>query len=113
MLFSATMPDSIIKIATTYMKLPVRVEIARPGTANEKVEHELFFIKKENKGTLLEKLLKEYKGSVLVFSRTKFAATKICRALNGKGFLAAEIHSNRSLSQRRQALDGFKAGKFR
>ncbi len=113
MLFSATMPDAIIKIATTYMKLPVRVEIARPGTANEKVEHELFFIKKENKGVLLEKLLEEYKGSVLVFCRTKFAATKICRNLNAKGFTAAEIHSNRSLGQRRMALDGFKMGKFR
>src|SRR3989338_9062086 len=113
MLFSATMPDSIIKIATTYMKLPVRVEIARPGTTNEKVEHELFFIKKENKGTLLEKLLKEYKGSVLVFCRTKFAAAKLSRNLNNKNFTAAEIHSNRSLGQRRMALDGFKAGKFR
>lgn len=113
MLFSATMPDAIIKIATTYMKLPVRVEIARPGTANEKVEHELFFIKKENKGTLLEKLLKEYKGSVLVFCRTKFSAAKIARNLSGKGFASAEIHSNRSLGQRRMALDGFKTGKFR
>src|SRR3989344_4574092 len=112
MLFSATMPDSIIKVATTHMKLPVRVEIARPGTTNEKVEHELFFIKKENKGTLLEKLLKEYKGSVLVFCRTKFAAAKLSRNLNNKNFTAAEIHSNRSLGQRRMALDGFKAGKF-
>lgn len=113
MLFSATMPDAIIKIATTYMKLPVRVEIARQGTAAEKVEHELFFIKKENKGALLEKLLKEYKGSVLVFCRTKFAAAKLSRNLNTKHFTAAEIHSNRSLGQRRMALDGFKTGKFR
>lgn len=113
MLFSATMPDEIIKIATTYMKLPVRVEIARPGTTNEKVEHELFFIKKENKGALLEKLLKEYTGSVLVFCRTKFSAAKLSRNLNNKNFAAAEIHSNRSLGQRRLALEGFKTGKFR
>ena len=113
MLFSATMPDSIIKIATTHMKLPVRVEIARPGTANEKVEHELFFVKKDYKIRLLEKLLVEYKGSVLVFSRTKFGTKKICQDLFKKGFTATEIHSNRSLQQRRQALDGFKSGKFR
>lgn len=113
MLFSATMPDSIIKIATAHMKLPVRVEIARQGTANEKVDHELFFVKKDYKMRLLEKLLKDYKGSVLVFSRTKYGARKICHDLQKKNFTAAEIHSNRSLNQRREALDGFKSGKFR
>jgi len=113
MLFSATMPDSIIKLATSYMKLPVRVEIARQGTTAEKVEHELFFVKKDYKARLLEKLLKEYKGSVLIFSRTKYGAKKICQDLFNKGFASAEIHSNRSLAQRRQALEGFKSGRYR
>ena len=113
MLFSATMPDSIIKLATSYMKLPVRVEIARQGTANEKVDHELFFVKKDYKVRLLEKLLAQYKGSVLVFSRTKYGAKRIANDLLKKGFAAAAIHSNRSLVQRRQALDGFKSGKYR
>jgi ATP-dependent RNA helicase RhlE len=113
MLFSATMPDDIIKIATTHMKLPVRVEIAKQGTASEKVSHELFFVKKEYKVQLLEKLLQEYKGSVLVFSRTKHGAKKITHNLLKKNFTAAEIHSNRSLGQRKQALDGFKTGRYR
>jgi len=113
MLFSATMPDDIIKIATRYMKLPVRVEIARQGTAAEKVEHELFFVKKDQKMALLQKLLSEYKGSVLIFSRTKFGAKRICQNLYNKGFTSAEIHSNRSLGQRRQALEGFKSGRYR
>ena len=113
MLFSATMPDSIIKIATGHMKLPVRVEIAPPGTAANKVEHELFFVKKDYKTNLLEKLLLEYKGSVLVFSRTKHGAKRIAKNLLVKNFTAAEIHSNRSLGQRKEALDGFKAGKYR
>ncbi|MDO8530534.1 MAG: DEAD/DEAH box helicase [bacterium] len=113
MLFSATMPDGIIKLATTYMKMPVRVEIARPGTMAERVEHELFFVKKDQKGKLLEKLLGEYRGSMLVFCRTKHAAKKICRNILDKNFKAAEIHSNRSLNQRKEALDGFKSGKYR
>ncbi len=113
MLFSATMPDSILKIASMHMKLPVRVEIARPGTTAEKVEHELFFIKREQKMALLQKLLLEYKGSVLVFSRTKHGVKKICDNLVKANFTAGEIHSNRSLMQRRQALDGFKNGKYR
>ncbi len=113
MLFSATMPKEIMHIAATYMKLPVRVEIAPPGTKNENVEHELFFTKREMKMTLLQKVLQEYKGSVLVFTRTKHSAKKLCDNLVQAKFSAAEIHSNRSLVQRRAALDGFKQGKYR
>ncbi len=113
MLFSATMPDDIVRIANQYMKLPLRVEIARPGTAAEKVTQELFIVKKENKNSLLSKLLAEYRGSVLIFSRTKYGARKICRVLRDARIHAAEIHSNRSLAQRREALDGFKSGKYR
>lgn len=113
MLFSATMPDGIVKIATNHMKLPVRVEIARAGTTAEKVEHELFFVKKDQKIALLKKLLEEYKGSVLVFLRVKHSARKICNELRDIGITSAEIHSNRSLGQRREALDGFKIGRYR
>ena len=52
MLFSATMPDDIVRLATQHMKLPFRVEIARPGTAAERVEQELFIVKKEDKNKL-------------------------------------------------------------
>lgn len=113
MLFSATMPDDIVRIATRYMKMPVRVEIARAGTMAEKVEQELYFIKKDAKNRLLQKLLEEYKGTVLVFCRTKFGAKKVKQTLSKTGHNAAEIHSNRSLSQRREALQGFKSGKYR
>jgi len=113
MLFSATMPDDIVKIAARHMQLPVRVEVARAGTASEQVVQELFVVKKEDKTRLLNKLLGEYHGPVLVFSRTKFGAKKIAHALNLQHFKSAEIHSNRSLNQRREALDGFKSGKYR
>jgi ATP-dependent RNA helicase RhlE len=59
LLFSATMPAEILSIATKHMKLPVRVEIARAGTASERVVQELFVVKKEDKFRLLEKLLAE------------------------------------------------------
>lgn len=113
MLFSATMPDDIVRIATNYMKLPVRVEIARAGTLADRIEHELFVVKKDQKNRLLDKMLSEFHGTVLVFSRTKHGARKICRAVRGMGHSAAEIHSDRSLPQRREALDGFKSGKYR
>jgi len=113
MLFSATMPDDIVKIASNHMRLPVRVEIARSGTTAENIEHELFVVKKDQKFLLLKKLLEEYKGSVLIFLRTKFGVKKVCRNLRNVGIFAAEIHSNRSLNQRREALEGFKFGRYR
>ncbi|MDD5438067.1 MAG: DEAD/DEAH box helicase [Patescibacteria group bacterium] len=113
MLFSATMPSEIVKIASTYMKLPVQVEIARPGTAAEKVTQELFVVNKEDKVRLLDKILDEHRGSVLVFTRTKHGASKVARSVRAMGHTADEIHSNRSLPQRRKALDGFKSGLYR
>ncbi len=113
MLFSATMPDAIVKIASHHMKLPVRVEIARAGTAAENVEHELFVIKKDQKLSLLKLLLRDYKGSILIFLRVKHSARKICNNLRDIGISATEIHSNRSLNQRKEALEGFKNGKYR
>jgi len=113
MLFSATMPDGIVKIATNHMRLPVRVEIAKSGTTAANIEHELFVVKREQKAPLLKKLLEEYKGSVLVFLRTKFGAKKICNALRDARISAAEIHSNRSLGQRKEALEGFKLGRYK
>ena len=113
MLFSATMPNEIVRIAQASMKLPVRVEIAPAGSTSKKVSQEIFFVRREAKNRLLDKLLGEYKGSVLVFSRTKFGATRIMRAIKNMGHTAAEIHSDRSMSQRRQALEGFKNGAFR
>ncbi|MDP2736114.1 MAG: DEAD/DEAH box helicase [bacterium] len=113
MLFSATMPDEIMGIASSYMRLPVRVEIAPAGTTVEKVSQELFIVPREQKGTLLEKLLSQHTGSALVFTRTKHGAKKVARQLRSAGINAAEIHSNRSLNQRKEALEGFKSGRYR
>jgi len=113
MLFSATMPPKIVALANSYMKLPIRVEVAPQGTAATNVTHEIFFVQKESKLSLLESVLKEHKGSTLVFSRTKHGAKKIANAVRGMGHTAVEIHSNRSLSQRLKALAGFKTGAYR
>jgi len=113
MLFSATIPKEIMEIAAKYMKLPVSVEIAPSGTTVESVTQELFIVKKEAKPRLLGKLLAQYHGSVLLFSRTKYNARKIMTSVRNMGYSAAEMHSNRSLSQRREALEGFKSGRYK
>ncbi|HAM88943.1 MAG: ATP-dependent RNA helicase protein [Candidatus Falkowbacteria bacterium GW2011_GWC2_38_22] len=113
MLFSATMPSQIVKIAADYMSLPTRIEVAPAGTSAENVEQEIFVIDKESKFDYLKKILSETKGSVLIFMRTKHSVKGLTRKISQIGFSAAEIHSNRSLDQRRSALEGFKMGKYR
>ncbi len=113
MLFSATMPSEIVKMAMQHMKTPTHVEVARQGTTVEQVDQEIYIVTRNQKRHLLETLLKQYNGTVLVFSRTKYGAKKICKDVNRMGHTAAEIHSNRSLPQRKQALEGFKKGKYR
>jgi len=113
MLFSATIPQEIMTIAKRYMELPIHVEIAPSGTAAEKVTQELFFVSKEAKTRLLQVLLKQYLGPVLIFTRTKHGARNLARKIKGGGQAATDIHSNLSLAQRRQALEGFKSGKYR
>jgi ATP-dependent RNA helicase RhlE len=113
MLFSATIPPEIMAIAATHMKLPVRIEIAPSGTFAERVNQEIFILQKEEKIRLLQKLLETYQGSTLIFTKTKYGARRLARQIRLWGISAAEIHSNRSLNQRKEALGGFKLGTYR
>ncbi|MDD5547823.1 MAG: DEAD/DEAH box helicase [Candidatus Pacebacteria bacterium] len=113
MLFSATMPAEIVKMTRAYMKLPVQIEMAPTGTTAKNVTHEIFFVAQQSKQQLLEKILYDYKGSVLVFCRIKYGVRRIAMNIRNLGHTVAEIHSNRSLNQRRDALEGFKSGKYR
>ncbi|MEK7511823.1 MAG: DEAD/DEAH box helicase [Patescibacteria group bacterium] len=113
LMFSATMPSAIAEIASRFMKMPLRIEVAPSGTAAKNVEQELFIISKEAKAQLLDKILSDTPGTVLVFSRTKFGAKKITTNVRAMGHSAVELHSNKSLAQRKLAMEGFKSGKFR
>jgi len=112
MLFSATMPKEIEAIAETLMTDPVHIEIDRSGATPTEVSHEMFLVKNQDKSRLLAVQLKKISGPVLVFTRTKRMAHRLTARVNEMGFAAAEIHANRSLVQRRHALDGFKRGTY-
>jgi len=114
MLFSATMPKTISSLASSFMKMPLRIEIAPQGTSAENVEQEVFVVNKQDKLRLLDSLLQQYKtNTILIFSRTKHGAKKMTRAISAMGHSVAEIHGNRTQAQRQKALDGFRSGKFR
>ncbi len=113
LLFSATMPTALMQLAASYMKLPVHIEIAKSGTVAESVTQELFIVHRDSKNKLLGKLLEQYHGTILVFSRTKIGARRIARFIGDHKQRVAEIHSDRSFAQRREALEGFRKGKYR
>lgn len=113
MLFSATMPKEIAELAAQYLNDPKRIEIERPGTAAELVEQELRVVSQSDKQAELDSLLKEHKGTVLVFARTRYGAKKLARNVRTMGHTAAELHSDRTLAQRTAALHGFKTGAYR
>ena len=113
MLFSATLPKGIEELAQQYLRAPVKIEIDPQGTVADKVEHELFVVEKADKPALLGRLLDRHKGTVLVFARTRYGAAKLARTVRQQGHSAAELHSDRTLSQRKAALSGFKTGTYR
>lgn len=113
LLFSATMPPTVVNLATHHMSLPIRIEVAPAGTAAADIEQEIMLVKPEAKLAMLERLVEDNKGTALVFSRTRHGAKKITSVLRTMGHTVSEIHANRSQSQRREALAGFKSGRYR
>ena len=114
LLFSATLSKDIEKVTAEFLNNPETVEIGRRSNPADTVTQLLYPVPKSRKVDLLIHLLKDQTlDSVLVFSRTKHGADKIARKLSMANIKAATIHSNRSQTQRMQALDAFKSGKCR
>jgi ATP-dependent RNA helicase RhlE len=113
MLFSATMPPEIARLIQHELKDPVRISIAPAGTTAERVSQMVYFVSELQKPNALLWLLEQEQGTVLVFTRTKHRADKVARMMQRSGHAVERIHGNRSLSQRLQALAGFKTGKHR
>jgi ATP-dependent RNA helicase RhlE len=111
MMFSATMPRDIDEIAQTYLRDPVKVQVAPPGKPAEKVSQGVHFTPTGDKAKLLETYLKGHEGEqALVFHRTKHGADKLAKLLGTWGFRVEAIHGNRSQGQRDRTLSAFKAG---
>ena len=114
MLFSATLTSDIMRIAGPVLVNPARVEVAPASTTVEGVSQAIYPVAETQKTDLLVRLLEEENlDRVLVFTRTKHRADRICRHLEHNRIRGAAIHSNRSQSQRQHALDGFKNGTYR
>ena len=113
LLFSATMPKSVVKISNELLKNPVSVATAIESTPADTVSQKLYYVDPDNKKKLLVDLIKrDYNDSVLVFVRTKNNAERLTRYLDKAGISAMSIHGDKSQNQRARALQGFKEYKF-
>ena len=113
MLFSATMPKQMNELAQSYLKSPIRVEVAPPGKVADKVTQEVHFIAKAEKTSLLVELLDKHRDDrALVFGRTKHGSEKLMKTLVKRGFKAGSIHGNKSQGQRDRAIAAFKSGEI-
>ncbi|MBF2052538.1 MAG: DEAD/DEAH box helicase [Candidatus Sericytochromatia bacterium] len=114
LLFSATMPPEIEKLARSFTRNAQLVMVAPRNTAAESVSQKMYSVEKGDKMALLSLLLSEQPvASAIVFSRTKHGADRIARKLARQNFAVARIHANRSQNQRQEALDGFRAGTYK
>jgi ATP-dependent RNA helicase RhlE len=109
MLFSATMPKDIEELAKTYLRDPVKVQVAPPGKPVEKIVQGVHYIPNGDKARLLEEYMKKHPGEqALVFHRTKHGAEKLMKLLVTWGFKAGSIHGNKSQGQRDRTLTEFR-----
>ena len=114
LLFSATFPNEIKKLADSLLKSPTLVEVARANTSVEAIQQLVHPVDKKRKRELLSYLIGSNNWKqVLIFIRTKHGANRLAKQLNSDGITAAAIHGNKSQGARTRVLANFKEGQLR
>lgn len=112
LLFSATFPDEVRRLAKELLHAPVTVEVAPRNAPPDLVTHQVYPVPLLRKRALLVHLIRTRDmRQVLVFVRMKRDANRLARQLVQDGVIAKEIHSDRTQTERMQALEDFKQGK--
>jgi ATP-dependent RNA helicase RhlE len=114
LLFSATMPPAIAKLANDILHNPERIDVSPKTVAVDRIDQRVYFIGAKDKRALLNELLANpAKDRVLVFTRTKRGADRVCKQLKQAGIDADALHGNKVQNARVRALEAFRAGKVR
>jgi ATP-dependent RNA helicase RhlE len=114
LLFSATMPGEIARLAGDMLNNPIRVEVTPQATPIESIEQSIYHVPAAAKTSLLADLLNDPACQrVIVFSRTKHRANRVAEQLEKRGHSAEAIHGNKSQGARQRALKRFRAGEVR
>jgi ATP-dependent RNA helicase RhlE len=113
-LFSATMPDSIVGLANSVLHQPIRVEVAPVSSTAEKIDQKVLFVDRQDKRDLLIHLLAQPEVKrALVFTRTKHGANRVSEVLEKAGVPSDAIHGNKSQGARQTALANFRDGRIK
>jgi ATP-dependent RNA helicase RhlE len=111
LLFSATMPKSIVALAESLLTDPAKVEIAPPSTTVDRIDQSVMFLDAaDKKAALLALLRTPDMGQAVVFTLQKNIANDVCAFIGEAGITAEALHGNKSQGQRERALDAFRAG---
>ncbi len=114
LLFSATMPDDIRRLAAEMLDDPVEVAVTPPSSTVEMIDQRVIHVAAREKPALLASLMSDRAiARALVFTRTKRGADRVTRHLTAAGVSASAIHGNKSQGQREQALAAFRSGNAR
>ena len=114
MLFSATMPGTIVALARRFMRNPIHIRATDPdeGAMQANIEHIIYRAHSLDKDEVIGRILQaEGRGKTVIFMRTKRAAAKLQEELVDRGFSAASVHGDLNQDQRERAMAAFKAGK--
>ncbi len=113
LMFSATFPEDIKRLASQMLKDPVRIQVAPSNAVTDLVTHSAFKVDARHKRDFLEHLVRDRDmRQVLVFTRTKISATRLARELLRDGYPCAALHSDRTQQERMRALADFKDSKL-
>jgi ATP-dependent RNA helicase RhlE len=113
LLFSATMPDEIVKQALEIARTPLYVQVGQRSRPAQTITHRAAIVAASAKVDWLIDYLRRLSGPALVFSRTKIGADRLARSLASRGIKCAPLHADLTQDQRRSAVEGFRGGKYR
>jgi superfamily II DNA/RNA helicase len=113
LLFSATMPAPIKKLADRFLSNPKQVEVSRPASQNMQIEQRLVETSSRDKKSTLRGLLRaEDMRTAIIFSNRKTTVRELAETLRRDGFSASQIHGDMEQAERIRELDRFKAGEI-
>jgi len=113
LLFSATMPDEVVRDALEITRDAKYVQVGQRSAPPKSITHQIEAVAERDKTTWLIDHLRRPEGPVLVFVRTKIGADRLARTLAAAGVRCTALHADRSQNDRRIAVEGFKSGRFK
>ena len=113
LLFSATIPDEVVRLAIEIVREPKFVQVGERSAPAKSITHRAYVVPAGQKLEWLIEHLRKPEGPVLIFSRTKIGADRLSRRLAAAGVKCIALHADRTMDQRRQAVEGFKGGRYK